>query len=602
VPAADSTAAILRFGIFELDLQNSELRRAGVLIKLSPQQFQVLQVLAENAGQLVTREEIQRGVWGDGTHVDFDRNLNVCVAQVRAALNDDSEAPRFIQTVPKRGYRFIAPVQRVTAAPVDEPVPAIEAPPTKRPALWIAGIGLAALAIAIVIVARNRPTAPAREMIAVLPFQNLTGDPKADVFTDGLTDALISQLGSLEPEKLGVIGRSSVMRYRRAAHSIADVGRDLRVDFVIEGNVQRSDGRLRISERLVKVFDQSQVWSDITERADGEMFRLEDESATEISNAVLAKLLGDAPLAMTAPRVRNQEAYEAYLNGRYLAAKEDRAELERAAGYFADAARLDPRFDDAYAAAAAVYVSLGRSGTPGEEVWSQARAKAEKAIQLNPHNAEAHNALANVLFWREWNWSAAEQHFRQAIAINSSLAVAHHDYAFYLIAMGRTSEGLSSLRRAIAQDPLSARVNIDAGWLLLQAHRYGDAVLQARRALELEPNLAEAHSCIRRSLMYQRKYSEVASMLHLPAGDPKATLARAYRQRAQEDEKSTDRDPFALAMRYAFLGENQTALDRLEEAYAARSIMMPLLRTEPSLEALHSEPRFQALVKKLALP
>ena len=597
MPAADSTALLLRFGAFELDLQNNELRRAGVLLKLSPQQFQVLRLLAENSGQLLTRDDIQRQVWGTDTFGDLDRNLNVCVAQVRATLNDDSDAPRFIQTLPKRGYRFIAPVERVGPS-VPPSAPAL--PVRARVHLnwmWIAVGAVLALVAVIVYGARHRSSVPARTMIAALPFENLTGDAREDPFTDGLTEELISQLGSLNPDRLGVIGRSSVMRYKNAPHGIDQVGRDLGVEYVLEGTVRRSDGRIRIAARLVKVADQAQVWTDTTERAEAEMFRVEEDSAAHIASAISEKLLGSQAVSRVASHAQNQEAYQAYLNGRYLQHKGTRADLARSAAYFEDTAKLDPRFDQAYSAEAETYVSIGRSGAAPPETWARARSAAEKALSLNEANAESHNALANVLFWREWNWPLAERQFTRSIAINPSFAQAHHDYAFFLVAMGRTEQGIASLKRAIALDPLSARVNIDAGWLYLQAHHFDDAIRQAKRAQELEPGLAEANACILRALFYQKKYGEIADRMHLPKTDPEEALKRLYRDKVREDS-----DPFTLATRCTFLGEKAQALEALDKAYVSRSIMMPLLKTEPSFASLHSEPGFQDLVRKLALP
>jgi TolB-like protein/tetratricopeptide (TPR) repeat protein len=547
---------------------------------------------------VLAREEIQREVWGTDTYVDFDRNLNVCVAQIRSTLNDDSDAPRFIQTVPKRGYKFIAPVERIATALPDDPL----ARPSARPNWFWFAAAAAILGILAAYEARRRPIPPERTMLAALPFENLTGDPKEDLFTDGLTEELIGQLGSLNPDKLGVIGRTSVMRYKTAPHAIDQVGRDLHVDYVLEGTVRRSDGRIRIAARLIKTGDQAQVWTDTSERAESEMFRIEEESAARIASAVSGKLLNGAATGKTASHARNQEAYQAYLNGLYLEHKGTRSDLERSLAYFEDAARLDPQFDPADSAQAETFVTIGRSGASSAETWKHAREAAEKAIAINPGNAEAHNALANVLFWREWNWPLAEQHFTRAIAINPSLPVAHHDYAFFLVAMGRTEQGLTSLRRAIWLDPLSARINIDAGWLYLQAHRFDDAIRQARRAQELEPTLAEAKACISRSLFYQKKYREMADALHLPAGDPEESLKRMYLQKLQEEERAGSTDVFGMATRYSFVGQNAKALDALEKAYAERSIMMPLLRSEPSFAALHAEPRFQELVRKLALP
>jgi TolB-like protein/DNA-binding winged helix-turn-helix (wHTH) protein/Tfp pilus assembly protein PilF len=605
VQAANSTARILRFGAFELDVQNGELRRAGVLIKLSPQQLQVLQLLAENAGQLLTREEIQREVWGSDVFVDFDRNLNVCVAQIRASLNDDSDAPRFIQTIPKRGYKFIAPVERIGAPPT---AISVAPPPAARRSFWIVPCAIALLAGCVAGAAYlywRQPPPSQRVIVATLPFENLSGDSKEAIFADGLTEELIGQLGSLNPDRLGVIGRSSIMRYKGAAHGIDQIGRDLHADFVIEGTVRRSEGQIRIAAHLVKVTDQAQVWTDTSERGESEMFRLEEESAARIAAAVSEKLLGGAHANTTRAHAANQEAYEAYLNGRYLQHNRNRGEYTRSIAYFEQASKLDPQFDLAYSAAAESYVMLGRSGSPSQEVFPQARAAAENALAINEANEAAHNALANAFFWSEWNWKEAERHFARAVALNSSFSQAHYDYAFFLVAMGRTEQGLTSLRRAIAADPLSTHVNMDAGWLYLQAHRFDDAIRQARRALELEPGLGEANGCIVRALIDQRKFKQALEVVpgwRGSAVNPEEALKQSYRLKVQDAEKSGKADPFSLAMLYAFLGENSKALDSLEQAYARRSTMMPLLKTEPAFAALHAEPRFQELARKLALP
>ena len=581
--AAETSALLLRFGAFELNLRSNDLRRNGVLLKLAPQQLQALRLLAENAGQVLSREQIQHELWGDGTFVDFDRNLNVCIAQIRATLNDDSDAPRYIQTIPKRGYRFIAPVERVNTTPIIESTPA---PPRARWYWIITATLIAACSMAVGYFAWRSAGRSERVMLATLPFENLSGDPQEDLFTDGLTEELISQFGSLNPDKLGVIGRSSVIRYKGAPHGIDQVGRELGVDYVVEGTVRKSAGQIRVAARLIKVSDQAQVWADTSERSESEMFRMQEETAGRITGAVVEKLLPGHTASASAARPHNQEAYQAYLNGRYLQHKDSRQDIERSIGFFESAAQLDSQFDQAHSALAETYVALGRSGSPPQDVFPRARAAAEKALSMNPANAEAHNALANTLFWYEWNWPLAEEHFKRAVAINSSFSLAYHDYAFFLVGMSRTEQGLSSLRRAITLDPLSARVNIDAGWLLLQAHHFDDAIRQARRALELEPGLAEAKACIRRSMMYQRKF----------APDPEMA------QKLQDAEKSGTGDPFNLAADYVFLGQKERALDQLENAFAKHSIQMPLLRTEPAFDALHNDPRFQELSRKLALP
>jgi TolB-like protein/DNA-binding winged helix-turn-helix (wHTH) protein len=582
VQAAETSALLLRFGAFELNLRSNELRRNGVLLKLPPQQLQALRLLAENAGQVLSREQIQQELWGDGTVVDFDRNLNVCIAQIRATLNDDSDAPRYIQTVPKRGYRFIAPVERVNAIPIVS----TPGPPRARWFWIVTATLIASCSMGVGYLAWRSAGRSERVMLATLPFENLSGDPKEDLFTDGLTEELIGQFGSLNPERLGVIGRSSVIRYKRAPHGIDQVGRELGVDYIVEGTVRKSAGQIRVAARLIKVSDQAQVWADTSERSESDMLRMQEETAGRIAGAVAERLLPAHAAPASPARPRNLEAYQAYLNGRYLQHKDSRQDVERSISFFENAIALDPGFDQADSALAETYVALGRTGSPPQDVFPRARAAAEKALSINPDNAEAHNALANPLFWYEWNWPLAEEHFKRALAINSSFSPAYHDYAFFLVAMGRTEQGLSSLRRAIALDPLSARVNIDAGWLLLQAHRFDDAIRQARRALDLEPGLVEARACIERSMLYQRK----------------ARLDPEVVRKLQEAVNSRTGDPFSLATSYAFLGEKDRALDELENALAKHSIMMPLLRSEPAFDALRGEPRFQALDRKLALP
>ena len=340
-------------------------------------------------------------------------------------------------------------------------------------------------------------------------------------------------------------------------------------------------------------------------RDESEIFRLEEESAARIAGAVIGKLLGGAQAYTARAHASNQEAYEAYLNGRYLQHNRNRAEYTRSIDYFEQAAKLDPQFDLAYSAAAESYVMLGRSGSPSQEVFPQARAAAEKALSIDEANAAAHNALGNVFFWSEWNWKEAERHFARAVALNPSFAQAHYDYAFFLVAMGRTEQGLTSLRRSIAADPLSTHINMDAGWLYLQAHRFEDAIRQARRALELEPGLAEANACIVRALIDQKKFKQALEAVpgwRGNAGNPEEALKQSYRMKVQDAEKSGKGDPFSMAMLYAFLGDNSKALDSLEQSYIRRSTMMPLLKTEPAFAALHAEPRFQELARKLALP
>jgi TolB-like protein/DNA-binding winged helix-turn-helix (wHTH) protein/Tfp pilus assembly protein PilF len=580
---------ILRFGTFELDVRNNELRRAGVLIKLSPQQFRVLRFLAENAGRVCTREEIQDEIWGSEVFVDFDRGLNVCIAQIRSALNDDSEAPRFIQTVPRQGYRFVAPVEAGTHAPVQAPVPAAIIP-VRRSRLVPVLVGIVLLLLACAGIAvwvwRPRPAVDHRTMLAVLPFENVTQVADDAPVIDGLADELITQFGTVQPERLGVIGRTSVLRYSGRNPGLAQIGRELAVEYAIEGGVRRESGRVRISVRLVKVADQSQVWNETFEQDGSNRLEMQEEVAARVTAAVLKQLFPQARGRAARAHVPDARAYDAYVKGRYLVHQHNRADMERAIAQFDEAGRLDPAFAEPWADEAQAYIGLTMSGSyTADDGFLKARVCAERALKLDDENAEAHNALASVLFWRDWNWNEAQRHFQRAIAINPSYAQAHHDYAFYQVATGHAEAGVASLRRAIALDPLSPRVNVDAGWVLLQAHHFDQAIAQAKRALELEPGMGEAKACIARAEQYQGKAS--------------AQAIEFYRAKVEQPEKSR---PYDLALAYAVLGRGEDAIRALQAAYEQHSMSMPLMRTEPSFTSLHGDARFREIVRKLGLP
>jgi DNA-binding winged helix-turn-helix (wHTH) protein/TolB-like protein len=523
--------ALLRFGAFELDLHREELRRGGVLLKLAPQQFRTLRYLAENAGRVCTREEIQRSIWDAETFVDFDRSLNVCIAQIRAALNDDSEGSRFIQTVPRRGYRFIAPVE-ISPAQQRQPRWA-----------WIIAAAAAVFLTAGAFAFRSL-TPPRRVMLAVLPTETVQkvgqalppANPAAQAVMNDLTDELIGELATALPQRLAVIGRTSVMRYAGQKTGLREIGRDLHADYAIESSVLSDGGRVRISARLVKTADQSVAWSEAFQSDAAASLEMQQEAAAHVTAGVVRTLFPGATA-----KNPTREAREA----------------------------------EPWAAMAAEQVGLGFSGrAPIAEALEKARDAARHALRIDEGNAEAHNALAMVLFWRDWKWRDAGREFARALEINPSFAQARHDYAFYLIAIGHAEAGVVSLRESIALDPLSARINVDAGWVLLQAHHFEEAIERARRALELQPGMKEAEACIAR--------------------------AEAYRGKARPNMPAAN-SPFERAESHAMAGRTAEALAALNEAYQQRDVMMPLLGTEPSLAALHADPRFAELLAKMRL-
>jgi len=573
-PAA--TTVLLRFGAFELDLKHEELRRSGVLIKLSPQQLRVLRFLAGHSGQVCAREQIQQEIWGSETFVDFDRSLNVCIAQIRAALNDDSESPRFIQTVPRKGYRFVTPVELVTD--VTEPAPALPAAllrPGSAPK-WILPvcIVLAAAAIAVAFIWHAGAPVP-RTMIAVLPFENATHQEEDAVMLDGLLDEMITQFGTLLPGRLGAIGRTSVMRYSGQATPLPRIASELGVAYVVEGDLRREGDSRRISIRLVKVADQAQVWNDTYQFSGAGALEFQEDASARASAAVVRSLFPQSPSPGRTHRP-SPGAYEAFVNGRYLEHNRSLAGYQQALEWFAKAGEMDPAYAEPWAATAGEYIALALSGvSPAPEALAKAADAAARAVHIDDASAEAHNALGNVALWRDWDFASASRQFERALVLNPSFAQAHHDYAFLQVITGHPEAGVASLKRALALDPLSPRVNVDAGWVLLQAHRFDEAIHQARRALQLESGLREAEGCIARAELYQGKHSAAEFF--------------------QKDLVSAD--PYRRAIAAAELGRAAEAIVALRAARQQHHLLMPLANTEPAFSALHGDPAFREIAK-----
>lgn len=558
---------IWRFGNFEL--KDGELRKGGVNVKLPPQPAAMLELLLEHAGDLVTREQIQQRVWGEQTFADFDRNLNVCMAVLRSSLNDEADSPRFIRTMPKRGYMFLPPVEKVGQNV------ALAAPATRRLSwaaiLIFAAVALASIGSAWTLLSRSPISKPvsSRIMVAVLPFE---GD---DAIAAGLLDETISGLGTLQTSRLGVIARTSVLRYRNSPADLKHLARDLQVQYVVEGTLRRDSGRTRVTARLIDLSDESLAWTEVIEGADSDLFQLEQNVSARIAAGVARRLFPQLVISKMPVHETTPKAFEAYRTGRSLQTQGTRGAVQRSLESFEAAIRLDPRYSDAYAALADACVSMARSGGQSKPFLPRAAEAANHALQLDDSSAEAHLALANVRFWLDWNWAVAEQQYTRALTINPSYAAAHHDYAWFLVAMGRTENGLIALRRAIALDPLSARVNIDAGWLLQQAHRFQEAIAQAKRAQELDPGLEEAKECVARAEFFLGRNRAAP-----PAG----------------------RNDYSIAVHLATAGETNAALDALERAFADHSQMMPMLNADPAFATLQMQPRFQRLIAKLRYP
>jgi DNA-binding winged helix-turn-helix (wHTH) protein/TolB-like protein/Tfp pilus assembly protein PilF len=577
---------VLRFGIFELDQAAGELRRNGSVVRLPPQPFQVLQLLAHNSGEVVDRDRIRREVWGE-TAVDFDRSLNVCIAQIRSALNDDADSPRFVQTLPRRGYRFLAAIER----------PPVPAPPAPRRRGWIYAASLVVLAIAGY--ALWPGPKPAIRM-AVLPFDTvgLPGGESPQI--EGIFDELLTRLGGVEPDRLQVIGRRSVALFRSQRQPLREIGERLHVAYALETTVRTEGDRLRVAVRLAQTGNEALLWSEtFTQDVDPGAF--EEDLVARVSAAVLTKLFPGAP-----PPTREsgcRDGWESYRTGRLLVNRGSVADLEKSLAFFEQSKCAAGR-----AALAEALVRMAKMGLHRPNLWEQARAAAREALQLDSSVEGAHLSLGNVAFWKDWDWKTAKREFQTALRRNPSDPDAHHDFAWLLIALGRRSEGLASLQRALALDPLSARINMDAGWVLLQAGRFREAAVQAKRALELNPEMTEARACMARAFLYagdDRAALDALAPLLKPeekqsvAGLPPGAAMRKLFQGSIKTKGAMD--PYQRAWRLAWVGSSDEALAELEEAFRSRSTMMPLVASDPAFRSIRKEPRFRKVVHDMGL-
>jgi DNA-binding winged helix-turn-helix (wHTH) protein/TolB-like protein/tetratricopeptide (TPR) repeat protein len=589
VESSQTAKEVLRFGIFELDSASGELRRNGSVVRLQPQPFHVLQLLVRNAGDVVDRNRIRQEIWGGAT-VDFDRSLNVCIAQIRSALNDDAENPRFIQTLPRRGYRFLADVEPIGP----EPAPPVAAPPPSarlklpRIFLWTAASLVLIAGAATAYRIASRPEPPVR--IAVLPFDAVGMDP-ADIQAEGIFDGLLTSLAAVQSDLLTVIGRRSVLRFRGETRGLREIGERLDAPYAIEGTVRKEAAGLRVAMRLARTSGDTLLWSETFDQNGGPA-DFEDQVVARVSAAVLQKLFPGK--AATAPEPGCREGWEPYRTGQMLAGRGTRTAMEKSLPFFSQSNCTAAR-----AALAATLVRLARISPRRADYWQQSRQAASGV-----DSSEAHRALGNIAFWHDWDWKAAEREFQAAIRRNPSDPDAHHDLAWLFAALGRRAEAVAALDRAVALDPLSAKAHMDSGWILLQSGRFERAAAEARRALELEPETAEAYACIARALLYAGdETGALQAFLPLLSADERQTIAAISPRDALRRVFSVRpaMDAYQRAWRLAWAGSNQDAIAALEEAFRTHSFMMPFVASDPSFTALHPDPRFQKLVRDLHL-
>jgi TolB-like protein/Tfp pilus assembly protein PilF len=578
---SEARPRVIRFGGYEADLRTGELLKRGRRVKLPGKSFEVLGLLLEHPGELVTREELRKRLWPGDVFVDFENNLNAAVAHLREALGDSAEKPRFIDTLPRRGYRFIAPL--------------VETSP-------------------------RLPAPLGRVKLAVLPFDNLSGDAAEEYFSDGMTEEMITQLASLAPERLGIIARSSAMHYKGTRKDVARIGRELGVEYLVAGSVRRADGRVRISAQLIQVTDRTHLWAKNFEGGLGDVLKVQSEAAQAIARQIEVIVSPTCRSRFRRPPVANPEAYDAYIKGLYHFGHSNPGELSKAIEYFDLAIRNDPQCAAAYAKLAIAHAIRGFFGwAAASEAFPMAEKAALAALQVDNTHPDAHHALAAVDWFYHWNLAEAERQYERAVELALNDPLQRWGLFLFLSSMREDHErAIAEAELAQELDPLSVLIRSHFGWVIYWSRQYDRAIAQSRDAIELDPNCLLAHYALGLALLAKRSFQEaIAALLESTKrfGDSFSLgyLGMAYglaghRAEAREvlvqlERRAASQEvpPVCLAWVSLGLGENQTALDWLERAYAEHNTNVLFLRCAPYYDSLRSEPRYEQLLSRLNL-
>jgi TolB-like protein/DNA-binding winged helix-turn-helix (wHTH) protein/Flp pilus assembly protein TadD len=635
-------SSVLRFGTFEVSLRSGELHKAGVKIRVQQQPLKLLEILLERPGEVVTREELRSRLSANESFGDFDQAVNIAVAKLRSALGDSAESPRYIETLPKRGYRFIADVTVIdTDAPAKKPE--AEAVDPSKPevrqrsqdaqliagstsGLWplkrkivVPALVLCLSILGVWLVRSAVPSHTAIRSLAVLPLDNLSGDASREYFADGMTDELITDLAQIRA--LRVISRTSVMMYKGARKPLPQIARELNVDAVVEGTVLLSGNQVRITAQLIKAPADKHLWAESYEGDLRDTLALQEKVARAIAEQIRIEVTPQEQAKLKAAKTVDPDAYEAYLKGRYFWNKRTADGLEKAVDYFNQAIAKDPAYAAAYSGLADTYALLGdwqyAVMTP-KEALPKAKAAALKALERDDSLSEAHTSLAFCLDGFDWDFQAGDREFRRAIELNPGYATAHHWYAWHLILLGRNSEAIAEMKKAVSLDPLSLIINADLAELLVIAHLPDESIQQSRKTIEMDPDFALAHNQLGQAYlekhMPEEAITELQRAVQLSGDSPTCTanLARAYAAAGKRQEatsllndlriRSADGYSHAteIAMVLVSLGDKEHAMTWLNQAYEERFNPGVLLRT--GFDPLRSNPRFQDLLRRIGLP
>jgi len=628
---------IFAFGLFQIDAAERRLTRDGTPVPLTPKAFDLLLVLVEQSGHLVTKDALMQRVWPDV--VVEEANLAVHISAVRRALGDRNGDGPYIETIPKQGYRFREPVSRVVARTGE--VPAVEAPPPIVPpaaasiedlrpvaantrlgrrAFRYGFVALAAAAAVVVVLAYKAsalypgaPNRPSVRSIAVLPLKNLSSDPEQEYFSDGMTDELITELARIA--ELRVISHSSVGRYKDSQRSLPEIARELGVDAIVEGSVSRSGDRVRITAQLIDARTDTHLWADMYEDDVRDVLALQDRVAARIASQIGVKLTTGEQARRVSVHVVTPAAHEAYLKGTFYSNKLSCVGFRKAAEYFEQAVAADVAYAAAHAALADTYLHLGDwQCSPQAEMFRKTRVSAATALDVDPRSAAAHAVLGDVAFRKDWDWPRADAEFRRATELEPNDGHIRAPYAIFLVAMGRQEEGFAQIEKARELDPVSERTNVVLSYLFYLSHQFDRGIEQANKTLELYPFSGSAYHWLGRS--YQQKGMNdraAAAYLHTPPGPESPWLVgakRAYEkgglrgfwlyQRARTEEgKPLDSCWDMVYM--AHLKEKARTLDLLESGVQSHCDGLQFLRVDPLYDIVRDDPRYEALLERMRL-
>jgi TolB-like protein/DNA-binding winged helix-turn-helix (wHTH) protein len=633
------SSSLVRFGDFDLDLRTGELRRDGVSLNLPPQPAKILILLLGRAGDVITRSELAEQVWGEDTFVNFDQGLNFAIRQIRTVLGDDSETPRFIETLPKRGYRFIAAVNKDEPAAVVAPFVAQASEPPRKPA-WrvpLALITILAVGLGFVFAwsqfRTRRVGAHQIKSLAVLPLHNLSRDPEQEYFSDGMTDELITELAKVNT--LTVISQTSVERYKETKRTLRDIAHELGVDAVVEGTIMRSGDRVRITAQLIDARSDKHLWAESYERDLGrsaghsyegnvvDLIGLQSEVARSITDEIAESLKQQANVHSSAPQHSvSPEAYDLYLRGLYFSGRLSPENLQKAFGYFNQAIEKDRSFAPAYAGLAEAYGwAAGLDFLPAQGALQKSEVAATKALELDPNSGMAHHAMAWVKYARYWDLPGAEHEFNRAIELNRNSVTAHLWYGMYLAQRERTAQSWSEMQRAKQLDPFSSIVNSLAITPLLTSHQYDRLIEEASLGLKTDPNdgvlnwlltsayeqkgdLADAiDQQEKQAILFGEDAQRAKKQFAALRQEFSAQGERAYwlgRQKALAAIPWTN--PYDSAVVQARLGDDAAMFDSLGKAYQQRSPeLLYWMQTQPAFDRFRADSRFRDFIRRTGL-